>query len=177
MEKQCTKCKKTKPLNDFHSNRTAKDGHSYHCKECHNKYMLFKFRTDQRYKKNNSKNNQKTYNKNKDNQEFKDQQKESKRRYMQKYRKINKLRVSKSSKVMAKLTTSGIRAKLWQRANFTCENCGKILVRGKGGHAIHHKNENVEDNSMENLMLVCTYCHLQIFHPSKGIRYNIVKTL
>tara|TARA_R100001244_G_scaffold25113_2_gene25475 strand:+ start:122114 stop:122680 length:567 start_codon:yes stop_codon:yes gene_type:complete len=32
--KNCSKCEKEKPLNDFHKNRSAKDGHLSQCKVC-----------------------------------------------------------------------------------------------------------------------------------------------
>lgn len=35
--KTCNKCHKTKPLEDFHNNKTTKDGRAYWCKECTNK--------------------------------------------------------------------------------------------------------------------------------------------
>lgn len=37
--KTCSKCKKEKNLNEFHKNKTKKDGYSYHCIECHKKYQ------------------------------------------------------------------------------------------------------------------------------------------
>lgn len=33
-EKRCGKCKRTKPLDDFHRNRATKDGRQYWCKDC-----------------------------------------------------------------------------------------------------------------------------------------------
>ena len=32
--KTCSKCGEDKPLTDFHKNKVAKDGLTYHCKEC-----------------------------------------------------------------------------------------------------------------------------------------------
>lgn len=32
--KRCSKCKETKPVSEFHRNRTAKDGLHYECKPC-----------------------------------------------------------------------------------------------------------------------------------------------
>jgi hypothetical protein len=34
MKKRCTKCGETKPLDEFHSSKRMKDGHSSRCKEC-----------------------------------------------------------------------------------------------------------------------------------------------
>ena len=35
--KNCTKCKKQKPLEAFRKQRSTKDGLKYYCKECDNK--------------------------------------------------------------------------------------------------------------------------------------------
>lgn len=35
MNKQCSKCKVIKPIDEFHKNKEMKDGHFAHCKECH----------------------------------------------------------------------------------------------------------------------------------------------
>jgi len=32
--KKCTKCKITKPINEFYKNKTTKDGYCYQCKKC-----------------------------------------------------------------------------------------------------------------------------------------------
>jgi len=32
--KKCSKCKETKSFNEFHSNRTKKDGYANWCKQC-----------------------------------------------------------------------------------------------------------------------------------------------
>ena len=42
-QKQCTKCGKSKPYEQFSKLTKAKDGHQYHCKECNNKDN-YKFR-------------------------------------------------------------------------------------------------------------------------------------
>lgn len=34
VDKQCTKCRTTKPLTDFYKNRTQPDGHEGWCKDC-----------------------------------------------------------------------------------------------------------------------------------------------
>ena len=36
MKKLCPSCKNLKNLNEFHKNRTCKDGHSCYCKKCSN---------------------------------------------------------------------------------------------------------------------------------------------
>lgn len=34
--KTCTKCRKVKPIGEFHKNRAQKDGYAYQCKQCNN---------------------------------------------------------------------------------------------------------------------------------------------
>lgn len=43
--KQCTGCKKTKPLEDFHNKRSSKDGKQSKCKDC-NKESVIKWQQD-----------------------------------------------------------------------------------------------------------------------------------
>lgn len=38
MNKTCTKCGLLQPLTNFAIKHTEKDGHSWHCKPCHNQY-------------------------------------------------------------------------------------------------------------------------------------------
>ncbi len=37
-KKKCSKCKEIKPLNEFHKDRTRKDGYQYECKICRRQY-------------------------------------------------------------------------------------------------------------------------------------------
>ena len=37
--KQCSECKKTKPLKEFNKNRKAPDGYQYKCKKCQSDYF------------------------------------------------------------------------------------------------------------------------------------------
>lgn len=59
-----------------------------------------------------------------------------------------------------------------------CEDCGKAHIRDNEGFLIrkvyltvHHIDENVENNSSENLMTLCRECHDRIhgFEPSKYV--------
>jgi 5-methylcytosine-specific restriction endonuclease McrA len=36
--KQCSRCKKLKPLEEFHKNKSREDGHQCYCKECMNEF-------------------------------------------------------------------------------------------------------------------------------------------
>ena len=51
------------------------------------------------------------------------------------------------------------------RRGYKCEKCGKVTV--KSDLEIHHVNHNEGDNSVSNLMVLCTKCHKKI-HRSEG---------
>lgn len=38
MEKKCSKCGKVKPMDQYNTNRAAKDGKLAQCKQCHSAY-------------------------------------------------------------------------------------------------------------------------------------------
>ena len=44
MEKQCSKCKEIKDIDEFHVSKVKVDGHAYSCKECRNTYARQKSR-------------------------------------------------------------------------------------------------------------------------------------
>jgi Zn finger protein HypA/HybF involved in hydrogenase expression len=44
--KRCSKCKISKPLNEFHKRKNSKDGHDHYCKECSNARHRIKYATD-----------------------------------------------------------------------------------------------------------------------------------
>lgn len=54
----------------------------------------------------------------------------------------------------------------------SCAKCGKELkelfgkAEGKGRYAVHHKDENHNNNSIDNLELLCQSCHA--LHHLKG---------
>jgi len=43
-------------------------------------------------------------------------------------------------------------------ANYCCQRCGMSLKRSKLAQ-IHHIDRNPNNNNMENLELLCWYCH------------------
>lgn len=42
--KTCTKCKTTKPISEFHRQKSAKDGHNWWCKVCNGRYVADRYR-------------------------------------------------------------------------------------------------------------------------------------
>lgn len=59
---------------------------------------------------------------------------------------------------------SGMACKVFERDGYSCQTCGRdqSVIRLH----IHHKNKNHSDNSVENLITLCTTCHLRL-HNSK----------
>lgn len=48
-----------------------------------------------------------------------------------------------------------------ERDNYTCQICGKAVYRSRHGH-VHHMDGNREHNDPENLVLLCSSCHLKV---------------
>lgn len=48
-----------------------------------------------------------------------------------------------------------------ERDRYMCQICGKRVHKNRDGH-VHHISGNREDNSLENLILVCVTCHGKI---------------
>ena len=46
-----------------------------------------------------------------------------------------------------------MRSIVLERDNYTCQDCGNK------GNAIHHKDENKNNNSIDNLVTLCVSCH------------------
>jgi len=86
---------------------------------------------------------------------------------MRRYKQNNTKEIQASKKISLMLTKTGLRDKLWERALGRCEMCGSSLTRqtGHNNYAIHHKDGNRLNNIEENLIVVCTKCHLHKLHP------------
>ncbi len=52
-----------------------------------------------------------------------------------------------------------IAQKLKEQKNWTCQQCNKGYNYDKGSLHVHHKNERKDDNSEQNLEVLCKYCH------------------
>ena len=66
-----------------------------------------------------------------------------------------------------------------EKANWRCQKCGRVCLRPGEKPAdnikpraynlqVHHHNMNPADNRVENLIPVCTACHLNYHRGGKG---------
>ena len=66
----------------------------------------------------------------------------------------------------------GIREKIFERDNFTCQECYKKEEKLKVPLCMHHIDSDKENNNAENLITLCISCHSQLLkkglHPTKG---------
>lgn len=60
---------------------------------------------------------------------------------------------------------SQIKKLVKKRDNFKCRLCGIGYGHYKRDHAVHHIDENKQNNSLENLITLCVGCHCKIHKP------------
>lgn len=58
---------------------------------------------------------------------------------------------------------SKVRMLIYERDNFTCQDCGLKMTNKTGAHDVHHKIPFLEtfDNSLNNLTTLCRSCHMK----------------
>ena len=74
-----------------------------------------------------------------------------------------------------------IALKVKRKAKWTCQQCGKKCLKPSHDRSnftksekakltltVHHKNYRPEDNSEENLIALCSGCHLHFHRRGKG---------
>jgi len=153
--KICSRCKKELPLDAFGKNSKSKDGLMWWCASCMEDYVLARYKDNSKYRAN-----------------IIARANTHRSEYLPKtfvnYRKRNPLKIKDIARTTFFLSRSGIRETLWIRANEKCELCGRSIrkTRGNSNYAIHHLDHDRKNNSLENLIVVCTPCHLQKLHSS-----------
>lgn len=164
--KQCLKCKQVLPISEFGKNRRTSDGHYYYCKKCAKKMTLEKYHTDVDYRKSLLDKSHIVWNRCKQDPKLREHKRQITKKSMRKYRRTHRDKINEYHRAKYQLETKGIAKKVWIRSKGKCELCGLQVYRekGKSNYAIHHKNKNRFDNRLENLMLVCTTCHLHKLH-------------
>ncbi|MFW5891327.1 MAG: HNH endonuclease [bacterium] len=60
-----------------------------------------------------------------------------------------------------------VRKEVTNRAGHKCELCGLDLLEEPNLLQIHHMDGNRDNNSPDNLMCLCFWCHALNFHPDK----------
>lgn len=160
--KLCRRCKQTLPLDSFCKHKRNKDGHSDWCKDCARHYFVNRYHTDSEFRK-----KQIEY-VNRYNLELDpEKRREYKRKAFRRYKRVHAEKIEASKKISLFLTETGVRDRLWERCHGCCEMCGLELNRDgqKHNYAIHHLDSNRLNNAEENLIVVCTKCHLHKLHP------------
>lgn len=123
--KICSKCKKRKPLSEFHKCKSRKDGHKFHCKKCRIKYT-FEHKKEIKeyhkiwYQKNKEKHDRQTK------QYFINHKKEM-TEYKKRYDKLNRYKINKQRK-----------NRLKNNINFKISTNLRILTN----HALKGKNKS-----------------------------------
>lgn len=150
--KQCTKCNRDKPLDEFHKDRTRRDGHAGQCKACKRAYRNSRYRKDRSRELSQQRRYRSTH-------------KEKiaagqKRRRQQRPGRVR--RISRSSTLKQRY---GITAQDYNRMlasqNGVCAVCGNPETRKKRGGTIRlavdhcHKTGKVRG-------LLCSRCNLSI---------------
>lgn len=151
--KICPGCKKELPLSAFYKDRNRKDGHTFYCGNCVKEHVLIKYKNDPRYRA-------------KVIERANKHKKEYYLKSMKNWRKNNRDSVNEIARTRYFLATHGLRQTLWERAKEKCEKCGQLIRRVPkySNYAIHHIDGNRKNNSIQNLLVVCTRCHLHSLH-------------
>lgn len=79
---------------------------------------------------------------------------------------LGKRKVSNASLTILMKRTGGNYIRVMERDNYRCVVCG----RDDGFLVVHHKDGNVMNNDMDNLMTVCKPCHARLHHQT--LRFN-----
>lgn len=143
--KICTKCKKKKPLSDFHRNRKSKDGYHYRCKICIKEYDKGRY---QRNSKHRLKTNKKWRRKNKK------QDDEYKKKYYQEHKERSHFRAWKSRLKTEFRMIPEQYAIMLRNQNGCCLICKKHQTEFKKRFAVDHNRKTKKVRG-----LLCVKCN------------------
>ena len=166
--RKCWRCKQTKELTDFPRHKNCKDGRAYICKPCNNDLTKQRYHSDSEYRKKLRDAAHKTWQLSKTDPIIRERLRVNDNKSQRNYRHKNKKKFNEFQKTAKLLKKSGLREVLWERAKGKCEMCGEKLfrTRKRSNCAFHHLDSDRYNNSLENLILVCTKCHLHKIHRS-----------
>ncbi|MFH1327736.1 MAG: HNH endonuclease signature motif containing protein [Candidatus Bathyarchaeota archaeon] len=163
-EKICSKCKKVKPVTDF-SYRKKTQKHISQCKKCFVEYYIKpRYRSDAEYRRKVKEGAIKSQSK-----QTREYRNEIRRRALLNYRNIHRKQYNESCRATYFLTVSGLRVKVLERGK--CADCERKVGITPRDYAIHHRNKDVSDNRLENLLLLCVSCHF-VHHRLESSKEN-----
>ncbi len=166
-EKQCIKCKRVLPLTEFHKDRGRKDGLHLYCKQCNIANFLRHYHTNPAVADQCKRAAIAFYEKTKTDPEAKERRRGYNRKTSHNFRMKNPQLDKNIAKIRRSNRVSGVENAVWKRAGNRCESCGRHLKKGGlSEYNVHHLDTNRENNSLENLLLVCIRCHLWKFHAN-----------
>jgi len=158
----------------FHKCKKHKDGLMYICKNCNKKTFQDWLSEPKNYE-------YFLQMKNSYRKKIRKKNLEWQKKAMRKYRKNNKEKINDIVDTSIFLTISGLRMKILKLKQ-NCENCGKqIMKETKRGplpshfilinryYSLHHKDMNRDNNTIENILLLCNRCHLDIHRPRREV--------
>jgi len=168
MSKICTKCQRELNIDQFHKHRRTKDGLQSYCKDCATAKVLDLYHNNPFY-------HQYYLNKAREQREreladpiLRKRRRERYNKSQRRYRKKHRAKIRLHEKAKYYLRKSGLQQLVWERAEGKCESCGKKLYKTKykSNVAVHHLDNNLFHNDLDNLILLCTKCHLHKYHKN-----------
>lgn len=162
--KLCSKCGRSKPLNEFHKDKLAKSWYGRICKECERKYATIKRRereSEYKYRREVNLKYNRRYNRN---------HKDEKREYGRKYRQteagciICKICAHRRRARRVRAGGDGISAEQWQRIikkqKHRCNMCGKRFSKIRVPSMDHIVPISKSgDHDASNIQALCRSCN------------------
>ena len=149
--KQCSKCKKIKPVSDFRNNRKTIDGLSYYCRFCMNEYAS-KYRNTVNYKT-----SKERYRKTLKNKDAQNRYNKSKKGKNTRLKNVKCYQKRNPDKLKAQHTINHLieRGKLPKASTKRCHYCNKTASQ-------YHHYLGYDKIHWFNVIPICAKCHKKI---------------
>ena len=166
MMKFCNKCQRELNISEFHKHRRTKDGLRYICKKCAKEKMYDLYHNNHLYHQYYLKKAKEQKERELADPVLRERRRERYNKAQRTYRKTHRARIRFLERARYHLRKSGLQQVVWKRAEGKCESCGEKLyiTKYKSNAAIHHLDNNPLHNVLDNLILLCTKCHLHKYH-------------